>query len=566
MEHHCSRWYVFDKVRSARAYTSAGLLSLIVELFRVETFPCTHDDLGRPISNDPDRFPYGNATCGLVCNQDQGPFSPIRGGSADNIYLVPAPTRLSPHAGILVAAACCVPGILLAAALGFTLFKNSWATRWGKSALNMRASVAFCEPGDPVTTLTDLRSQLGRSAKLGIIRITAKAEDSNDAASSENDDRPKHVEDAADTSSRTSAAASTTVDLLHSLHAESVLTKYEFEIGRSRVQLLEINLEVPAKDNAEEVLTKLYADMFTLEREDVQVIFVDARTHDAATEEAITQLRNDDAIRKGIAPERRQGEIAKSLGKPLQIILFGGAVLAILIAGERNLFSSQVRYQTEPMANVGMFTSEKYDNPLLNNPLGQWAPVAGTAFAVVGSVWVLLADAVQNERRLQRFPEPERLDWTSLVLRKIVRALITLSDNLRPARRHFDDSGFTKSTTRYPVTPGQQYRDPDLHRTISNYVGSHRGSEESVHSARSGRPSSTMSPAERMRSNTGSREGAIRRRETLELPEQPSPVHRPQRRSTQNSLPPSPLERSRTLHESSHPNAPDITVSENDIT
>ncbi|KAJ4328628.1 hypothetical protein N0V84_000987 [Fusarium piperis] len=38
----------------------------------------------------------------------------------------------------------------------------------------------------------------------------------------------------------------------------------------------------------------------------------------------------------------------------LAIPVFGGAGLAILIVGEINLFSSQVRYQTEPMANVVM--------------------------------------------------------------------------------------------------------------------------------------------------------------------------------------------------------------------
>ena len=33
--------------------------------------------------------------------------------------------------------------------------------------------------------------------------------------------------------------------------------------------------------------------------------------------------------------------------------IFGAAVLAILIIGERNLFSTQVRYQTEPVVNIG---------------------------------------------------------------------------------------------------------------------------------------------------------------------------------------------------------------------
>ena len=37
----------------------------------------------------------------------------------------------------------------------------------------------------------------------------------------------------------------------------------------------------------------------------------------------------------------------------VEIPVFVGAVLAILAIGERNFFSPQVRYQTEPIASVG---------------------------------------------------------------------------------------------------------------------------------------------------------------------------------------------------------------------
>lgn len=43
----------------------------------------------------------------------------------------------------------------------------------------------------------------------------------------------------------------------------------------------------------------------------------------------------------------------------LAIPVFGGAGLAILIVGEINFFSTQVRYQTEPMANVGKYAPAK---------------------------------------------------------------------------------------------------------------------------------------------------------------------------------------------------------------
>lgn len=37
----------------------------------------------------------------------------------------------------------------------------------------------------------------------------------------------------------------------------------------------------------------------------------------------------------------------------VEIPVFGAAVLAILIVGERNFFSYRVSYQTEPMASIG---------------------------------------------------------------------------------------------------------------------------------------------------------------------------------------------------------------------
>lgn len=39
----------------------------------------------------------------------------------------------------------------------------------------------------------------------------------------------------------------------------------------------------------------------------------------------------------------------------IEVPVFGTAVLAILVVGELNFFSSQVRYQTEPIASVGMY-------------------------------------------------------------------------------------------------------------------------------------------------------------------------------------------------------------------
>ena len=39
----------------------------------------------------------------------------------------------------------------------------------------------------------------------------------------------------------------------------------------------------------------------------------------------------------------------------VEVPVFGAAVLAILILGEMNFFTKQVRYETEPIASIGMF-------------------------------------------------------------------------------------------------------------------------------------------------------------------------------------------------------------------
>ncbi len=45
----------------------------------------------------------------------------------------------------------------------------------------------------------------------------------------------------------------------------------------------------------------------------------------------------------------------------VEIPVFGAAVLAILINGERNFWSRQVRYQTEPIASIGKFLPVSVD-------------------------------------------------------------------------------------------------------------------------------------------------------------------------------------------------------------
>ena len=112
-------------------YLSAGLLSITISFFSIGTKGCTHDDNGNPISLDRRDFPYGKTTCGLVCSPEKGPQSPMRGGSADNINVIPIPHILTFGTATLLAAACCIPAILSLVTMWRKILEINWKTRFG---------------------------------------------------------------------------------------------------------------------------------------------------------------------------------------------------------------------------------------------------------------------------------------------------------------------------------------------------------------------------------------------------------------------------------------------------
>ena len=111
--------------------TSIGLLSLTVEFYRIKPSACSHDDSGNPLSSDASKFPYGKAFCGLSCTVDRGPRSPMRGGSANNIYVIPAPHVLTFDTATLLAAACCIPAILSLISMWMKILELNWKSRFG---------------------------------------------------------------------------------------------------------------------------------------------------------------------------------------------------------------------------------------------------------------------------------------------------------------------------------------------------------------------------------------------------------------------------------------------------
>ncbi|KAL3482989.1 hypothetical protein BJX62DRAFT_250054 [Aspergillus germanicus] len=107
----------------------AGLLSITVEFFRVKPSTCTHDENKTLLTSNISKFPYGT-TCDLRCSIEYGPFSPIRVDSTNEIYVVPAPNKLTFGTAMLLAAACCIPAIVSLLYLWSLILQETWKARF----------------------------------------------------------------------------------------------------------------------------------------------------------------------------------------------------------------------------------------------------------------------------------------------------------------------------------------------------------------------------------------------------------------------------------------------------
>jgi len=214
--------------------------------------------------------------------------------------------------------------------------------------------------------------------------------------------------------------------------------------------------------------------------------------------------------------------------------VFGAAILAVLIIGERNFFSTQVDYQTEPIASIG-----------------QWAPIVGTGLALFGSLYVALAsmDADESEgshmdassrppsncspvgreaaaredaggvgdqrmtNELARAQTNTTLDGTR---RAVAGWLTNVAEYVgTPQKKSYDDAGFRRGRAmRFPEIPGEEMRNPDLHQIAEQWTSRDPSREPSLRR--------TSGHTARERSNTA---------DTLQLP---SPTY--QRTSSRDGL------------------------------
>lgn len=116
----------------------AGLLSLTVEFYRSNAVACR--GLGDAFLTA-SQFIYEETTCGLdYCSMDipSPPFSPMRQGAGTDIYVVPAPSKLTFGTATLLAAGCCIPSILSLVSVWVKILETNWKSVWGPPDDNTR--------------------------------------------------------------------------------------------------------------------------------------------------------------------------------------------------------------------------------------------------------------------------------------------------------------------------------------------------------------------------------------------------------------------------------------------
>jgi hypothetical protein len=190
-------------------------------------------------------------------------------------------------------------------------------------------------------------------------------------------------------------------------------------------------------------------------------------------------------------------EFIRRLLTVIELPLFGLAVIFILIMGEINMFSSQVRYQTEPIASIG-----------------QWAPIVGTGLAVLGSLTVSLTEAPPEEKEAEEAHTQHSPDETASISnssshsnsnnnpssqstapltqtdtkrsltstttttsttfdrggrRKVAKFMTNIADYMgTPGHGQFD-TAFKREASAYPTVPGEDFTNAGLSRTESRY-------------------------------------------------------------------------------------------------
>jgi hypothetical protein len=105
-----------------------GLLALCVEFYRVTPTDCSIS-IDKNSPGGTTAFLRQQPSCNMTCSETEGPTSPLRGGAAANIYVVPVPRILTFNAGMLLAAGFCIPAILSLIFTWDKVLETNWKRR-----------------------------------------------------------------------------------------------------------------------------------------------------------------------------------------------------------------------------------------------------------------------------------------------------------------------------------------------------------------------------------------------------------------------------------------------------
>jgi hypothetical protein len=208
-----------------------------------------------------------------------------------------------------------------------------------------------------------------------------------------------------------------------------------------------------------------------------------------------------------------------------EVLVFGAAVLFIVVLGEMNFFSIQVSWQTEPMSAIGKQSSSFILIRWLTIFVlfaGQWASILGTMLAVVGLLYhmkygknkspALPHDVFTGGPIIERHdfsngggrtstegvispsrpvtptsgePPPERMPTIKPLRRvltlgdygkqKLARTLSSFSDRLAPKPDQYGDSEYTSGpASGYPEILAERERNPRFNDIENRYSGNVR--------------------------------------------------------------------------------------------
>jgi hypothetical protein len=216
-----------------------------------------------------------------------------------------------------------------------------------------------------------------------------------------------------------------------------------------------------------------------------------------------------------------------------EVLVFGAAVLFVLILGEMNFFSIQVSWQTESMSAIGKQSSSFILIRWLTILVpfaGQWASILGTVLAVVGLLYhikygkkkssasshdVATRGAINERHSLSNGTStegvirpsrpvtptsgkrlPERAPTMKSLQRvmtlgdkgkqKLARTLSSFSERLAPTPDQYGDSEYTSGpASGYPEILAERERNPRFNDIENRYSGNVRSHSRAPSFARS---------------------------------------------------------------------------------